>query len=130
VSSTADPGTPIAAFVDAFNDEDLDAFGALLSETVEIQGRRGLVRGRDEARAWATRTPSGELHQRLMLDEVRADGHPPVALLRRQWFWDRDGKVADEERFAALVTIDGDGLICRWQPFGDRDEALAAAGIG
>jgi hypothetical protein len=29
---------------------------------------------------------------------------------------------------AALFTFEN-GLISRWQPFGDRDEALAAAGI-
>jgi hypothetical protein len=120
----------IAAFVDAFNDEDLDAFTRTLAPMVEIQTRRGLVRGIDEARDWATRTPSGELHQRLVLDGVRADGHPAVALVRREWFWERSRKVALEEELGVLVTIDGDGLICRWQPFGDRDQALAAAGIG
>ena len=85
--SHRDPEEAIAAFVDAFNAEDLDALESVISPTVEIQTRRGLARGRDEARAWATRTPSGELHQRLVLEGVRADGHPPVALIHRQWFW-------------------------------------------
>ena len=128
--SHRDPEAAIAAFVDAFNAEDLDALESVISPTVEIQTRRGLARGRDEARAWATRTPSGELHQRLVLEGVRADGHPPVALIHRQWFWERDRKVALEEELGVLVTLDRDGLIAHWQPFADRDAALAAAGIG
>ena len=122
--SHRDPEAAIAAFVDAFNAEDLDALESVISPTVEIQTRRGLARGRDEARAWATRTPAGELHQRLVLEGVRADGHPPVALIHRQWFWERDRKVALEEELGVLVTL------AHWQPFADRDEALRAAGIG
>jgi hypothetical protein len=128
--SGLDPVRAIAAFVDAFNAEDLEAFTATISPTVEIQTRRGLVRGHDEARVWATRTPSGELHQRLVLDGVRDDGHPPVALIRRQWFWERDRKVAEEEELGVLVTLDRDGRVAHWQPFADRDQALRAAGIG
>ncbi len=118
----------IRSFVDAFNAQDLDALTAQLSEGIELQGRRGLVRGREEVRDWATRRPPGYLLQRLILDEVRTDGHPPVALMRRQWFWHHSDRVADEEEIAVLVTVDDDGLICRWQPFDDPDEALAAAG--
>jgi nuclear transport factor 2 (NTF2) superfamily protein len=119
----------VRRFVDAFNAEDLDALAGAVSESIEIQGRRGLVRGREEAREWATRRPSGELRQRLVVDRVRGDGHPPVALLRRQWLWSEDGGIADEEEVAVLVTLDADGLICRWQPFEDPAEALAAAGL-
>ena len=82
--------------MDAFNGEDLDAFVAVLSPTVEIQGRRGLVIGREEAREWARRSPSGELRQRLVLEDFREDGHPPVALLRREWRWRDSDEVADE----------------------------------
>ena len=120
----------VRAFVDAFNGEDLEAFTENLAPSVEIQGGRGLVIGRDEAREWARRRPSGELHQSLVLEEVREDGHPPVALLRRQWRWGDSGEIADEQEIAALVVLDDDGLIARWQPFDDRAAALAAAGIG
>ena len=127
--SRVEPVQAIRSFVDAFNDEDLDAFVAVLSPTVEIQGRRGLVIGPEEAREWASRRPSGELHQRLVLEDVREEGHPPVALLRRQWRWRDSEEVADEEEIAALVVFDDEGLIARWQPFDERRKALEAAGI-
>ena len=72
VSATA----TVRAFVDAFNSEDLDALAAKLTDDVEIQASRGLVEGRDEARKWATRNPTGELHQRLVLDEPRGGWRP------------------------------------------------------
>jgi nuclear transport factor 2 (NTF2) superfamily protein len=125
---STDHALAVRRFVEAFNDEDLDAFVAALAPDVEIQGSRGLVRGREEARAWATRRPSGELHQRLVLDDVRSDGHPTVALLRRQWAW-LDGKVADETEFAALITFDDAGLISGYHPVADRGEALRSAGL-
>ena len=118
----------IRRFVDAFNAEDLDALVAVLDPHVEIQARRGLVVGHDEARRWATRNPAGHLHQHLVLDGVRTDGHPAVALLRRRWGWKDDSGVADEHEFAALVTM-REGKIARWQPFEDGGEALRAAGL-
>jgi hypothetical protein len=124
-----DPEAVAGAFVDAFNAENLDAMVAVLSESVEIQGGRGSVRGRDAAREWATRRPSGELRQRLLLDEVRTEGAVPVAELRRQWLWAETGEVADEQRLGVLVELDDEGLIRRWQPFDDPAEALAAAGL-
>lgn len=119
----------VGAFIDAFNSENVEATVAVLSPAVEIHGRRGIVRGRERAREWATRNPSGELSQRLELDGVLGGPEPQVALVRRQWVWANSGEVADEEPLAVLVALDDDGLISRWQPFDDRAEAVAAAGL-
>ena len=117
----------VRAFVDAFNAEDLDALAETLSEDVEIQGSRGLVEGRAEAREWATRRPSGDLHQRLVLDDVSERGGHVLATVRRQWHW-RDGdETAHEQELFYVATI-RDGLICRWAPYSDRAEAERAAG--
>jgi|SRR5919109_5353013 ketosteroid isomerase-like protein len=122
----------VQAFVDAFNAEDLDALESTLTEDVEVQGGRGLMEGRDEVREWATRKPSGELHQRLVVDGLEEHGAHVVADLRRQWVWRRDGdlsgKVADEQALFYVATI-RDGLIARWAPFERRSEALRAAGV-
>ncbi len=115
-------------FYAAFNDEDLEAFVATLREGIELQTARGLRIGRDEARAWATRGSDGHLHQSFVVEELREHHNHVVALVRKQWRWEESKEVADEEAMAALFTFE-DELISRWQPFHDRAEALAAAGI-
>jgi hypothetical protein len=124
----------VRTFIDAFNDEDVDALVEVLDPEVEIQASRGLVIGHDEARRWATRNPNGYLRQRLLLDELREEGAHVIAAVRRQWYW-RDpesrrdhGKVAHETPLTIVATI-SDGRISRWQPFEDPDHALLAAGV-
>jgi hypothetical protein len=124
----SDANEVVREFVDAFNAEDVDRLVATLTDDIEIQTRRGLVEGHDEARRWATRNPSGYLHQRLVLDDVLERGVHSVATIRRQWFWRHTGHVADEQELYYVATL-RDGLICRWQPFEDRDEALHAAAM-
>jgi len=118
----------VRAFVEAFNAEDLDALVATLAEDVEIQASRGLVEGREEARRWATRAPTGELGQHLVLEGVTEHGVHAVATLRRQWRWREDDSVGDEQRIFYVATMRA-GLIARWAPFEEREEALRAAGI-
>jgi ketosteroid isomerase-like protein len=115
----------VRRFYEAFNAQDLEAFAGTLHPEVELQTARGLREGRDEARAWATKIPDGGLDQRLVLERVvgEPDGARLVALYRKQWWWREDQKHAHEDQIAALFTF-RDGLIARWQPFADRDEAL------
>ena len=120
----------VRRFYQAFNDQDLDAFVATLHPEAELQTARGLREGREEARAWATKAPHGGLEQRLVLQEVvgEPDGTHLVALYRKQWWWREDEEHAHEDAMGAVFTF-RDGLIARWQPFEDRDEALAVAGL-
>jgi ketosteroid isomerase-like protein len=115
-------------FYEAFNEEDLDAFCDTLHEHAELQTARGLKIGADEAREWATRNPHGELHQHYVVEELTEHHNHVVALVRKQWSWKENSELAEEEEVAGLFTFQ-DGLISRWQPFTDRDEAIAAAGI-
>lgn len=119
----------VRAFFDAFNAEDLDALLETLDPEVEIQTSRGVVIGRDEARRWATRKATGELHQHLVLDAIRDEGRHVIAFGRREWSWREGGDAADAHDLAIVATIGEDGRITRWQPFDDRDEALKAAGV-
>jgi hypothetical protein len=125
----SEAGDVVREFVDAFNAEDLERLIGTLTDDIEIQTGRGLVAGHDEARRWATRNPSGYLHQRLVLDEVIERGVHAVATVRRQWFWRHTGQVGDERQVFYVATM-RDGQICRWQPFENRDDALRAAAIG
>jgi hypothetical protein len=117
-------------FVQAFNDEDLDALVTVLDPEVEIQASRGIVIGHDEARRWATRDAKGDLRQRLVLDAIRDEGRHVIAFARREWFWRDGGDLAEAHELTIVATIGEDGLITRWQPFDDREDALQAVGVG
>ena len=119
----------VRRFFEAFNAEDLDALVKVLDPEVEVQTSRGIVIGHEEVRRWATRNPTGELHQRLILDAVRDEGRHVIAFGKREWCWRSEGRVADLHDLAIVATIGADGRITRWQPFDDRDEALRAAGL-
>jgi ketosteroid isomerase-like protein len=117
----------VGRFYAAFNAQDIDAFAAALHPEVELQTARGVREGIDQARAWATKAPTGKLDQRVVIDELREAGEHVLALVRRQWWWEKAGEgdgPASEDEVAALFSF-RDGLICRWQPFADRDEGLA-----
>ena len=118
----------VRRFYAAFDAEDLDAFVATLHEHVELQTARGLRIGREEARSWATRTPEGHLRQSYLIEDLVEHHNHVVALVRKQWRWDESDELADDEAIAGLFTFE-DGLISRWQPFSDRDEALSVAGV-
>jgi limonene-1,2-epoxide hydrolase len=117
----------VQSFIAAFNAGDLDAFAETLDREVEILGSRGMRKGVEEARAWATRAPGG-VQQHILVDELREAGDFVVALTRRQWFWAGTGDLANEDEMAHVFTLHN-GKVTRWQPFDDRTEALRAARI-
>ncbi|OLE37349.1 MAG: hypothetical protein AUG48_04710 [Actinobacteria bacterium 13_1_20CM_3_68_9] len=117
-------------FIQAFNDQDLDALVAVLDPEVEIQASRGVVIGHHEVRRWASRGVTGDLDQRLVLEAIREAGKHVIAFTRREWFWREGGDVADAQDLTIVATIGENGLITRWQPFDDRREALDAVGVG
>ena len=116
----------VREFYDAFNAQELDRFVATLHPEVELQTARGLREGRKEARAWATKDPGGGLEQTMVVDEVLPDSHGThaLALYTKRWHWRESSELARSDEMAGLFTF-RDGLIARWQPFEDRDEARA-----
>ena len=74
----------IERFYEAFNDQDLDAFVSTLHDEVELQTMRGLRRGLEEARSWATKKESGDLDHRVMVEELREHHNHVVAMLRQE----------------------------------------------
>lgn len=123
---------PVREFIRAFNERDLDAFVAVLDPEVEIHSMRGLRRGVEEARRWATRAPGG-VQQTILVDDIRerpdrAGGRVAVALIRREWRWAEDGSLAGTDEMAWLFEL-RDGRVRNWRPHEDRDEALRAGGF-
>lgn len=117
----------VREFIRAFNERDLDAFVAVLDPEVELHAMRGLRRGREAARVWATRKPGG-VQQTIVLEQLYEDEDRAVALIRRDWHWEDDGTLARSEPMAWRFEL-RDRLIRSWRPYEDRAAALRDAGF-
>jgi limonene-1,2-epoxide hydrolase len=120
---------PVREFVRAFNERDLDAFVAVLDPEVELHSMKGMRKGIEAARLWATREPGG-VQQTIELDELYEEGTEggggrAVGLIVRRWSWDEDGSAAGEDEMAWLFEL-RDHRIRSWRPFENRAEALRA----
>ena len=120
---------PVREFIRAFNERDLDAFVAALDPEVELHSSRGLRKGVQAARLWATREPGGvqqtiELEQ-LYEDGMESGGGRAVALIVRHWHWDEDGSAAGADEMAWVFEL-RDHRVRSWRPYDDRAEALRA----
>jgi len=120
---------PVREFIRAFNEGDLDAFTAVLDPEVELHSGRGLRKGIEAARVWATRTEGG-VQQTIELEELYEDGTEggggrAVALIVRHWHWSEDESVAGIEFMAWAFEL-RDRKILSWRPFDSREEALRA----
>jgi limonene-1,2-epoxide hydrolase len=115
---------PVREFIRAFNERDLDAFVETLHPDIELHSGRGLRKGIDAARLWATREPGG-VQQTIVLDELYEEPDRAVALITREWRWDEDGSAAGADEMAWLFEL-RDRRIRSWRPYEDRAEALRA----
>jgi limonene-1,2-epoxide hydrolase len=128
----ARPIDPVREFIRAFNERDLDGFVAVLDPEVEIHASRGLRKGQQAARIWATREPGG-VQQSIELEALYEDGTEggggrAVALIVRRWHWEESGELASEEEMAWAFEL-RDRKVRSWRSYRDRDDALAAAGF-
>jgi limonene-1,2-epoxide hydrolase len=123
---------PVREFVRAFNERDLDGFVAVLDPEVELHSGRGLRKGIEAARQWATRKPGGvqqeiELEQ-LYEDDTEAGGGRAVALIVRRWHWEASGEQAGVEPMAWVFEL-REHRVLSWRPYEDRQEGLRAGGF-
>jgi limonene-1,2-epoxide hydrolase len=123
---------PVREFIRAFNERDLDGFVAALDPEVELHSSRGLRKGVEAARLWATRAPGG-VQQEIELEQLYEDGTEggggrAVALIVRRWHWEEDGEAAGEEAMAWSFELH-DRRVLSWRPYEDRAEALREAGF-
>jgi limonene-1,2-epoxide hydrolase len=123
---------PVREFIRAFNERDLDAFVAVLDPEVELHASRGVRKGREAARVWATREPGGvqqtiELEQ-LYEEGLEGGGGRAVALIARRWHWEEDGSEAGVEEMAWVFEL-REHKVLSWRPYDDRAEALRIGGF-
>jgi limonene-1,2-epoxide hydrolase len=123
---------PVREFIRAFNERDLDAFAAVLDPEVELHASRGLRKGAEAARVWATREPGGvqqtiELEQ-LYEEGLEGGGGRAVALIVRHWHWAEDGTVAGADEMAWAFAL-RNRRVLSWRPYEDRAAALRQNGF-
>jgi limonene-1,2-epoxide hydrolase len=123
---------PVREFIRAFNERDLDAFVEVLDPEVELHSGRGLRKGVEAARLWATREPGG-VQQTIQLGQLYEEGleggaGTAVALIVRRWRWEEDGSPAGEDEMAWAFEL-RDRRIRSWRPYDDRGEALRVGGF-
>jgi hypothetical protein len=120
---------PVREFIRSFNERELDAFVAVLDPEVELHSGRGLRKGVDAARVWATRAPGGVQQtievEELFEDDTESGGGRALALIKRVWRWDEDGSHASTDKMAWLFELH-DHRIRSWRPFEDREAAWRA----
>ena len=118
----------VREFIRAFNERDLDCFAAVLHPEVELHSMRGMRKGVEAARLWATRPPGG-VQQTIELESLSESGSEEegaaLALVRRVWHWDEDGSAAGEDEMAWLFELRGHRILS-WRPYEDRAEATKA----
>ncbi len=90
---------------------------------------KGLRKGVEAARVWATRPPGGvqqtiELEE-LFEDDTESGGGRALALIKRDWHWDEDGSPAGGDEMAWLFELH-DHRVRSWRPFEDREVAWQA----
>ncbi len=123
---------PVREFIRAFDERDLDGFVAVLDPEVEIHSNRGLRKGLEAAREWATRKPGG-VQQSIELEALYEDGTESgggraVALIVRRWHWEESGELASEEAMAWAFELHR-RRVASWRPYEDRAEALREMGF-
>jgi hypothetical protein len=123
---------PVREFIRAFNERDLDGFVAVLDPEVELHSSRGLRKGIEAARLWATREPGG-VQQTIVLDELHEEGLEggggrAVALITRCWHWEEDASLAGEDEMAWAFEL-RDHRVRSWRPHEDRGKALREGGF-
>lgn len=123
---------PIREFIRAFNERDLDAFVAVLDPEVELHSMKGLRKGREAARVWATREPGG-VQQTIELEELYEEGLEggggrAVALIQRRWRWGEDGSEAGVDEMAWTFEL-RNHMVLSWRPYDERAEALRDGGF-
>lgn len=116
-------GDTVLEFIRSFNERDIEAFVGTLDPEVELHSRKGLVKGVEAARTWATRTPGG-VQQTVVVTELEVVDEKVLARIRRDWHWAEDDTFAGSDEMAWFFRV-RDDLIVTWRPFADTAEAFA-----
>jgi ketosteroid isomerase-like protein len=117
------PSTAVARQVlEALSGGDSETFARLVHPDVEIHTARGVRRGAEDARAWASTTYK-HLDRRYVIDEMHVAGEMVLVLAHVQYLWRESGEIGDSKPIAVDLRFDG-GRLRRWEVHDDPGEAL------
>ena len=108
--------------LDALGRGDVERFARLLHPEVEIHTARGVRRGREAAREWASKGYE-HLQRRYEIEDMHVAGGDVLVDAQVQYVWRESGEIGDSSRIAVVMCFE-DGWLRRWQVYDDRGEGL------
>jgi ketosteroid isomerase-like protein len=118
----------VQQFADRVNQHDIPGFLALVDPEVEFHTFRGVERGLEGARRFAENNGPQEHYLTHVVHEQAFDAGDQVVVFGNiQRRWREAGELGDETRLGVVFTLRA-GKVLRFQVFGDRQQALDAAG--
>ena len=119
----------VQQFAERANQQDLPGFLALVDPEVELHTLGGVQRGLEGARRFAENNGPQEHYLTHVVHERAFDaGDQVVVFANIQRRWRETGELGDETRLGVVFTLRA-GRVLRLQAFGDRRQALEAAGL-
>jgi ketosteroid isomerase-like protein len=102
------------AVLDALSRNDVQAFGELASDDIEIDTARGARRGHAEAVAWAA-NKYDHLQRRYAVEDIELGEEGTVVVHgRTEYVWKEGGEVADASPVAIEMRF-ADGELVLWR---------------
>jgi ketosteroid isomerase-like protein len=108
--------------LEALSRGDSERFARLVHPEVEIQTARGVRRGADEAREWASSTYD-HLERRYEIEEMHVAGEDVLVLAQVQYVWRESGAIGDSTPVAVAMRFVG-GKLRSWRVYDDPAEGL------
>jgi ketosteroid isomerase-like protein len=119
----------VQQFAERVNEQDFPGFLALVDPEVELRTLGGVQRGLEGARRFAENNGPQEHYLTHVVHERAFDaGDQVVVFANIQRRWRETGELGDETRLGVVFTLRA-GRVLRLQAFGDRRQALEAAGL-
>jgi ketosteroid isomerase-like protein len=123
MAADAGPSTGRAREVlEALSRGDSERFARLVDPEVEIQTARGVRRGADEAREWASSTYD-HLERRYEVEEMHVAGEDVLVLAQVQYVWRESREIGDSTPVAVAMRFVG-GKLRSWRVHDDPAEGL------
>lgn len=108
--------------LEALSRGDSRRFAGLVHPDVEIHTARGVRRGRDAAREWASRGYE-HLERRYVIEDMHVAGGDVLVDAQVQYLWRESGEIGDSSPVAVVLRFE-DGRLRRWRVYDDRAEGL------